>query len=234
MITAALLVAACVVCLLVHPEGRPVTRRAFTRVAIWTGAGLSLLVGCGSDGPLVDDRLLRKWARLGWVWRRMSGFRDRNAVPDVWDAWAALQIEMRKALKALPAWPELEVAFEQRYEYINTMYIMVPCYAPMMAAIKAAPPASVLDDRVWELERLVKEGALTQRALRKAAKVLAVQVERLARPAGGDNPTPTAESALAGKRLAELTVDRLGVLAGPPKQDEGFPPPTCYAPPPAS
>jgi hypothetical protein len=229
VITVALLALACVVCLLVHPDCTPVTRRAFTRLAIWASAGLSFVVGCGSDGVPVDDTqgLLWKWTRLGRVWRRMSEFRNRNAIPDVWDAWAALQTEMRRALKALPAWHELRVAFEQRYDFINTVFINVPCYAPLMA-IKAVPPAQVLDNRVWQLERLAKEGALTRQALRKAAKVLAVQIERLARPAGGDDPTPTPESVLAGKRLAELTVNQLGVLAGPPKENEGFPPPTCY------
>jgi len=231
VIAAALLAAACVACLLAHPECKPVTRRAFTRLAIWAGAGLSFLVGCGSGAVPVDDGLLRKWARLGRVWRRMSEFRNRYQIPDLLDAWAALQIEMRKALEALPAWPELEVAFERRWEYMNLYYVTVPCYAPPLMAVQALPPDYILDQRVRELERLMEQGTLTYQALRKAAEVLAVEVERLARPAGGDNPTPTPESALAGKRLAELTVDQLGALAGPPKQNEGFPPPTCYAPP---
>ena len=98
-----------------------------------------------------------------------------------------------------------------------------------------------IEEQVKQLEQLVAEGKLTREAAQKAADVLAVDLEVLrqfAEPpedweeqqelreqiderwdAGEITPSPGSD--LAGKRLAELTVDDLGLLAGPPQENEG-------------
>jgi hypothetical protein len=232
---AAVVTVAFVLCVLTHPEAKPLTRRAFARLFVWAGAGLSLVAGCGSSGGYEPpDSLLRKWARVGWAWREMSAHRrhERGGHGEGLRKWWPLFEDMAKALDALPAWPELRVVFEERWNRLDTILYQPYCYLPFASAVvPAAYAPEVVERQVEELEELQRAGNLTEKAVRKAAEVLAIQAERLARPGQGKGLAPTAEAELAGKRLTELTIDQLGRLAGPPRRNEGMPPPTCYAPP---
>ena len=127
---------------------------------------------------------------------------------------------------------------------------MVTCYEMVAGGLPAA--RAEVEKQVQELENLVEEGKLSKGAAEKAASVLAVQAEymsfvefaqKLEDPEGRDlsirmgtadydEGTMRAgpEASLAGKRLVELTINRLGYLAGPPKEGEGRPMPACYAP----
>ena len=103
-------------------EGGRVTRRAWTRLAILAATGLSFFPGCGGERPppkKPDDyepppSLLRKWGRLGRIWREMSGHRDGTCLPytECRLRFVELGQEMTRALEALPAWPELSVVLK--------------------------------------------------------------------------------------------------------------------------
>ncbi len=170
--------------------------------------------------------------------------------------FAQLKSRMEAALDALPAWPELHTLFHARYAHVKRLLYGPTCYDPLPPGVCAPQPQFPVEDRVAHLEELVTEGRLTERAALRAAEVIAIQAEYLAQeseinelPPGERQPAldelnkrycngtleagPAAE--LAGQRLAELTVDKLGWLAGPPRTGEAPPVATCYdiaAPPP--
>jgi len=235
-------IAGIALCAIGKSQDQPVSRRACVRLLILGATGLSLLPGCGGhDAPLAG--LVRKWARLGWVWREMSAH-ARGGLPD-WEqreAFAELRGEMETALSALPAWSELREVFIARYERIERVVFGSPsCYVPLASVPILVP--GVVEGQVYELEKLIDEGRLSEPAALAAAEVLAVQAEYIAREAEAKQlrraergPVlarlarryfngilkPGRPATLAGKRLTELTVDKLGWLAGPPQENEGF------------
>jgi hypothetical protein len=279
MFTAALIMligAACVVLILSASAGGadddpPLSRRTCLRLIVLGATGLSVMPGCfrrrgatvmcykpttaDADENPRDDSLLGRWARLGDVWREMT--RHRKTPEEPFEkgkaAFDKLRQEMDTALDALPAWPELRAVYEQRWEHIaRSNYSMVSCYEMVMGGMPAA--RDEVEKQVQELGKLVEEGKLSKEAASKAAAVLAIQAEYMARyqAAQGlgdpeernhgvglatrdydeDKVLPGYGAELAGKRLVELTVDDVGYLAGPPQEDEGRPMVTCYAPPP--
>jgi hypothetical protein len=241
-------------------EAERLTRRAWTRLVIWGAAGLSLLPGCRAGDsraklgrhepgglpagkPLADDGLLRKWAGLGRIWRELSRHSQKpwGAGLSDGEAFDKLKPEMQEALDALPAWPELRTAFEERWSHVyHSYYSGVSCYE-MVSPHPPYDASESVEEQVKQLEQLVAEGKLTTEAAQKAADVLALDVEVLlqSRDAPVDweeqqelweeiderwqagEITPSPGSDLAGKRLAELTVDDLGLLAGSPEENEG-------------
>jgi hypothetical protein len=234
------------------------TRRACLKLAIYGAAGLSLLPGrllggkaeAAEGGGSPDDSLFAKWRHLGHVWRAMSAHLRKRA----YDAegkrqFDELKTEMAKALAALPASAALRALFEERWAHIDRLrYNMATCYK--MAPGGPLPARNAVEQQVKELEQLAADGKLAAEAARKAARVLAVQAEYLARlraaqraagdqypwqawgklyeeyQAGEIEPGPEADG--AGKRVAEFTVNRLQWL-GPmivPRPPEA----TCYMP----
>jgi hypothetical protein len=245
-------------------DGERFTRRAWARIVLLGASGLSFLPGCLTrkrndgrdvtvtcyaplppDDPPPSSSLLAKWARLGKVWREMSGHLKREPFDPEGEAeFKELETEMEAALDALPAWPELRGVVEQRWAHIHRrQYVAATCYEMMMGG---PPPArGAVEEQVKELEQLVAEGKLTKEAAGKAAETLGVQAEYYVRldeaekRAGDDGPwgawdelwkqyeageiVPGAPAELAGQRLAELTVDDLGLLGGQPAENEGLP-----------
>ncbi len=218
-----------------------ITRRACLRLAVLAATGLSLVPGLRASGSTPLD----KWSRLGHVWREMSAHAkgQRGRVGLGKPAFDKLKTEMTAALDALPASPALRVVFEERWAHIDrTQYAMATCYK--MVAGGPPPARSAVEEQVKELEQLTAEGRLTKEAAAKAAGVLAVQAEYLVRVRAAERAAdgeqlweawgkllddyranrikPGEPASLAGKRLAEMTVSRLGWLAGPPKEDEGI------------
>ena len=201
--------------------------------------------GAGADA--VEDPLLAKWARLGKVWREMSAHLKRKAYDPKGEAeFNELKTEMAEAFDALPAWPELRAVVEQRWAHIHRgHYFPATCYEPMMGG--ALPARGAVEEQVKQLEQLVAKGKLTKEAATKAAEALGVQAEYFLRLDGieaeiGDEDwekrwqlegelwkeyeaneiEPGSGAELAGRRLAELTVDDLGLLAGVPEENEGM------------
>lgn len=202
--------------------------------------------GDGTVGPA-----LAKWARLGRIWRELTAHykAERGDHQAGKAAFDKLKTEMTEALDALPAWPELRAVFEERWAHIDrSRYSMATCYKMMPGGIPAA--RHKVEEQVETLQQLVVEGKLTEDAALKASGVLAVQAEYMARnqeaeeavkgEAGWEevrklweeyNEGKTKaglEADLAGKRLAELTVDKVGWLAGPPGSGNEPPVATCY------
>jgi len=188
--------------------------------------------------------LLDRWARLGRIWRAMSA---QLRVPPggqaaARQAFEGLKADMAAALDALPASPALRALFEERWQHIFMLQYGGMCYGP------PGPGAPVfamghVEQQVEELNHLVAQGRLTRAAGVKAARTLAVQAEYLTRGREANEDahrgqtflklkvigdayqagkiTPSAASGLAGQRVTELTADKLGMLAGPPKENEG-------------
>lgn len=244
-------------CLLSPPEGRSMTRRAWARLALLAATGLSFVPGCAprqqSAGTGThrgdaagDDALLRKWARLGKVWRDLIACK-REA--DAGDARSegeleTLTKEMEAALDTLPAWPELRHIVEiQRERIYAEHYCPHTCYRMVARGENVFAASQQVEDRVRELEALATSGALSDSAVAKAAEVIALHAEYIsrseetveaedkdagwqawekidrAREKGELEAGATAE--LAGKRLVEMTLDDIGRLAGPPQPGEG-------------
>jgi hypothetical protein len=242
-------------------------RRAALRLLILGAAGLSLWPGCltrdggsqtagGSEEPDGDDDgtaspALRKWARLGRIWRELTAHYkgERGDHQTGKAAFDKLKAEMTEALGALPAWPELSAVFEERWAHIDrSRYSMATCYKMMPGGIPAA--RHKVEEQVETLQQLVDEGKLTEDAALKASSVLAIQAEYMARnqeaeqaaegEAGWEavrklwdaynegNIEAGAQAELAGKRLTELTVDKMGWLVGPPESAKQPPAATCY------
>jgi len=246
-------------------DGDQLTRRAWARMVLLGASGLSLLPGCltrkrpggrevtvtcyarlSPDDSPPSGSLLAKWARLGKVWREMSAHLKRKPFDPEGEAeFKQLETEMKEALDALPAWPELRAVVEQRWAHIHRrQYVAATCYEMMVGG---PPPArGAVEQQVKELEQLVGEGKLTKEAAQKAAEAIGVQaayyvrLDQAEKQAGDDGPweawgelwkqyeageiVPGASAELAGQRLAELTVDDLGLLAGQPQEGEGLPP----------
>jgi hypothetical protein len=187
-----------------------------------------------------------RWARLGRIWRELTAHYkgDRGDHQTGKAAFDDLKTEMAEALDALPAWLELRAVFEERWAHIdNSRYPLASCYMMMLGGMLAA--RRTVEDQVDTLQQLIQEGKLTEEAALKASGVLAVQAEYMARDAeagaiedkearwdaevkvrdeydaGKIEAGPQAE--LAGKRLAELTVDNLGWLVGVVRENEGTP-----------
>jgi len=216
------------------------------------GAGGGVTVTCYAPPPPPDDTpgnatLLGKWARLGKVWREMSAHLKKKAYDPQGEAeFNELKTEMAAALDALPAWPELRAVVEQRWAHVHRgHYVPATCYEPMMGG--ALPARNAVEEQVKALEQLVAEGKLTKEVAAKAAEALGLQAEYFIRLAGIEAETgdqdwekrwklegelwkgyeaneiePGPGAALAGQRLAELTVDDLGLLAGVPEENEGM------------
>jgi hypothetical protein len=217
------------------------------RLAVRAVGGLSLALagGCRAGRSPLD-----KWDRLGGVWHRFRAFEGGKV--RVWRrlSFKRLRKEMRAALDDLPAWVELRGVFEQRAGCIELCLRVkeaalagITCYALSIQGPRAA--ARDARKQVEELMALVAQGSLTEAAARKAAAEIARQAQYIPlaqraseipddrlrreregelgarRRAGEIEPSPAAE--LAGYRLTELTVGKLGWLAGPPTQDEGQP-----------
>jgi len=225
---------------------RQMTRRRWLELALWGVGGLSsaLAGGCGAGRSILD-----RWDRLAAVWRRFPGFEGGSV--RVWrrPSFNRLKKQMRGALNDLPAWAELRGVFEQRASCIELCLRVkeaalagMTCYALSIHGSKAA--ARDARKQVEELTALVAKGSLTEAAARKAAAEIARQAQyivlaervsgiaddRLRREREGElerrwhekgiEPSPAAE--LAGFRLAEITVGKLGWLAGPPTAGEGL------------
>ncbi len=154
-------------------------------------------------------------------------------------AFDKLHGEMADALAAVGASPELQAGFADRWRYIDVnRYGPRPQDGPQVLGA-AAPALTAIEDQVQELG-LVEEQKLTPEVGNAAAATLAVQVQCLvevrrakAETAGTDDSkaqrrlrdryeqgkiSPSPAALLAGRRLAEFTVSRLGWLAGPPKE----------------
>ncbi len=218
------------------------TRRACVRLLLWGATGLSLLPGCGGEGHPPPDSPLKRWARLGRIWRDLSAHLrgPRGDWREERDRLIELGRRMQAALEALPAWPDLRLVFEERHAHIKRLLYGGPCYAPLSGCHPM--PQFWVEDRVEHLENLVAEGRLSQRAALRAAGVLAIPAEYLVQR-GEIEKRPSREwypaldelderycngtlkagrpAVLAGHRLVELTVDKLGWLVGPPRQNEG-------------
>jgi hypothetical protein len=212
------------------------TRRAYLRLTILAATGLSLFPGCrtggGSGGGTGDAARtpLEKWARLGQIWRDMTAHlkQQRGAEGKAKAAFEKLKRDTGEALDAVSASPELRELFETRWAHISRVrYIHATCYAPLPPG--TPQPQFEIEKQVEQLEKLVADGKLTKKTAAKAARVLAVQAQYLV----AGTPTqelreeynagtlkPGADAKLAGKRVAEITADQLGLLAGPPKENE--------------
>jgi hypothetical protein len=191
--------------------------------------------------PPQRPSVLERWAELGRVWRQMGmHYRARGEGAGVGaKAFAELREEMRAALDGVDAGDDLRLAFTARWSHISdTVYPQATCYK--MA--QPNPRYDSLEDvekRFRELDDLLAAQKLSQAAVAKAARALASDVEVLRRSeealkdrtayheamvqldaertAGKLQPSPSA--AWVGKRLAEMTVDRVGMLTEPPAQD---------------
>lgn len=233
------------------------TRRMFARLAVWGAVGLSLTGGCRKNASLPPSTacyapppppgssgaLFGNWARLGGVWRELTA--HSQGATDKWDDPGArfeeLRTEMDTALDDLPAWPELRVVFEERWQHVwSYRHTPATCYDPAGSLVSAR---FVVEEQVDVLAELVEQDTLTKEAAGKAAAVLAVQAEFMARyheaqeTAEDGNQREAVEPVveeydagetvageeahLAGERLAELTVDKLEWLAGPVATDDG-------------
>ncbi|MBM3497493.1 MAG: hypothetical protein FJX74_02375 [Armatimonadetes bacterium] len=229
--------------------GEHVTRRRCLGLALGGAGGLWLMLasGCRAGRSLLD-----KWNRLGDVWRRFRSFEGGKV--GVWrrPSFNRFKKQMQAALSDLPAWGELRGIFEQRAGCIESCLgekearlVGISCYARFIVGRMAA--ARDARKQVEQLLALVANGALTEAAARKAAAQIAREAQYIAladeaglipdkrrrrerereleaqRHEDAIAPGPGAE--LAGDRLTELTVGKLGWLAGPPMQNEGFPAP---------
>ena len=183
---------------------------------------------------------LQRWAYLGEIWRKMTSHwkKPRKTDEPGNPEFEALRVDMLTALDGVDASAELRAVFAERWYHINrSHYSMTTCYEMMMGGMPVA--RGIVEDQVAELGKLVEEGKLTEEAGRKSAEVLGVQAEFMARyreamEAQGDGgPWPPIvkayddgeivageEAELAGERLVELTVDKLGWLAGPVPDDD--------------
>jgi hypothetical protein len=192
---------------------------------------------------------IERWARLGRVWRALNALsRSERYGKKTQEELAKVKAEMVQGLDALPAWAELRVMFEERAEYVDFEIGMreavasgITCYEMVFDIAQVIEPD--VAEQVNELRKLVDEGKLSQGTAEKAAEALAVQAEVL-RKAGGLVDLPGEEryeietklwedyregrieagpgAELAGKRLTELTVEELGLLAGAPQENEGM------------
>jgi len=226
-----------------------VTRRAFARLLVSGAAGLSLFAGCRP--PLVTcykpampttaqagGTPLQRWARIGEIWREITAHKrgDAEAWADPEARFKELRTEMHAALDDLPAWPELRYTFGERWQHVQlSAYPTATCYdlaggGPIAAREK-------VEEQVDVLSELVAGDTLTEEAAGKAAAVLAVQAEFMARHAEADDETrgavveeydagetePGESATLAGKRLVELELNHLEYLAGALVENEGLP-----------
>jgi len=162
----------------------------------------------------------------------------------------ALWGELEAALDALPAGPELRGVFEHRWNYVAHYGAggNWTCYT-MGSIMTGTELGRVTANQVSELERLVSAGQLNEAAARAAARVLGGQAElvvgrrllfrkgekpppdpeaefrrrseALVRRCAAGEVVPAGAARLAGERLVELTVHKLGWLAGAPKDGEG-------------
>lgn len=195
-----------------------------------------------------DPGLLAKWAELGRLWRELNSLAtDEFLAGDDTNALErrhyALGEQLRAALDEVSASPELRALVEERSRHMRHYELgtLASCYEYMGPIAQDAGES--VADQVNELRRLVEDGTLTQDAARKAAETLAQDAEYTGRLSemwddllgnagfsdeldklrgvysGGEiEPQPAAE--VAGERLVELTVDKLGWLAGPVVEEE--------------
>jgi hypothetical protein len=205
--------------------------------------------GGGDDGTA--HPALSRWARLGRVWRELTAHYkgERGDYQAGKAAFDKLKTEMSEALNALPAWAELRAVVDERWAHIDrSRYSMVTCYKMMPGGIPAA--RHKVEEQVEMLQQLVDEGKLTEDAALKASGVLAVQAEYMARNQEAEDKANDeagweevrklweeynngkieagSQAELAGKRLTEMTVDKMGWLAGPPGSADDPPVATCY------
>ncbi len=212
----------------------PLTRRAFARLTIWAAVGFSFVPGCRQTRA-------GGWAHLGRLWRDMSALAHQDANDKTIDTrLKTLEREMGQALDATSVWPELRHAFEERLSCIRiSREVARTCYMTEL------PPGhdamEQIEERVGELEQLVIDQQLTHQAASKAARAIAVELEVSLRSEeapqddlerrkawlalrklyrdGEVTPRPGAEA--AARRVAELTVDELGLLEDAPVSDPG-------------
>ena len=216
------------------------SRRAFARLAVTGAAGLALF---RPQRLLADDSVLEKWATLGRIWREMSAHwrRERGEREEAEKAFDTVKAEMSEALKALPASEELRALFEERHAHIHrSRYFMATCYAVSIAGGMTMQARANIEKQVSDLHELAQEGKLSPETLRKAAEAMAAPTEYLTqsrRLYAENEETPWKDiqalalrfqkgaleagdgATLAAERGAELTVDRLGELAGEPDED---------------
>jgi hypothetical protein len=189
----------------------------------------------GQGGP--SQSTLQKWAELGAIWRQMSIHRRLgHGGPADERKFKQLKNKMETALNTAKASPELRLAFEERWSHISRLvYPSATCYK-MASPAPSYDAVRDMESQVAALEDLVRKGVLTPNAAEKAARVLAVDLEVLLRDgaapiaspnysdaarkldadrkAGKVKPRPGAYE--AGERLAEMTVDKPGMLIEPP------------------
>jgi hypothetical protein len=198
-----------------------------------------------SAKPVEGDGVLARWAELGRTWRAMGKLAKGERADFDRDEpkFRKLQEAMDKALDGLNASPELRILCQERAQQIfhYELGAMVTCY---MGGSMGGPVVEDVFAQGQELERLVDEGRLTRAVAEKAAHRFAVDAELMvqsnrawdrARQSGTYKPTvsdelgrkwkagtlkPNPAADLAGKRAVELAVDGLGMLAGPPTEDE--------------
>ena len=213
------------------------SRRAFARLAVTGAAGLALL---RPGRLLAEHSVLDRWATLGRIWREMSAHwrSERGERREADPAFDELKQEMAAALDTLPASPELRAMFEERRAHIHrSRYSLGSCYAMSLAGDMTQRARGRIERQVCSLHELAEKGRLSPKTLRRAAKAMAPPTEYLAQSrklyaekAWHDQETvakrfrngqlePGDAATLAAKRGAELTVDRLGDLAGQPEDD---------------
>jgi len=181
---------------------------------------------------------IRKW----WDIQRGRGPRPPEVAPHV--VLQGLEETLWSALDALPAWPSLRAAVETRWRHLIGAKGTTTCYAMDELGWSMVSRHYDVEDRLSELVDLAEEGRVSPDTLRAAARMLAnhaeyslalrdlldsarperfARMDDLARRYLQDELQPSPLAARAGERLAELTVDRLGDLAGPPQEGEGLP-----------
>ena len=218
------------------------SRRAFARLVVTGAAGLSLLPFRRASAAGVP--LLKRWARLGRIWREMSAHwrNERGEREEAQKAFDELKDEMAEALDALPASPELRTLFEQRHFHIRrSRYFMATCYRMAPAGNLSQRSRGEIEKQVQELEALAADGTLSKETMQKAAEAMAAPTEYLtqSRKLYAENEERPwkdiqalalsfqkgeleagQEATLAAERGAELSTDRLGELAGKPDEGE--------------
>ncbi len=223
-----------------------ISRRVFARLTLWGAVGASFtgLTGCTRARMTcyVEANLtkvssaLAGWPGLGRIWREMSRHLRGKADGLTVEAFTELRHYMDTALDVVTATPELRAVFTERWEHINRIqYDMATCYEMVMGGIPVA--REKVEEQVAELEKLVEDGTLTEKAGRKAAGALGVHVEYMARlhevgdqdwdaqaevtrPYDDGEMQAGEEANTASERIVEMTVDKLEWLAGPVPRGE--------------
>jgi hypothetical protein len=160
-------------------------RRLWMRLVLVGAAGLFPLIGRASaEAAKAGEGILAKWARLGHVWRLMSGHWRKRCGERRTAEYAFVQLkgEMNRALDDLPASPELRALFLERWDHIHrSLYDLSFCYAMGADGIAVRDGRDNVEQRVGELEALWEQGRITREALHKAAAAIAVSGELLVR-----------------------------------------------------